>query len=54
MSINGPGVVNFYSYMDPEQSLCYIGPRMGHVVVQCIGWELDRAPRTKETMSDFC
>ena len=25
---------------------------MGHVVL-CIGWELNRAPRTKETMSDF-
>ena len=26
---------------------------MGHVVVLCTGWELDKAPHTKETMSDF-
>ena len=26
---------------------------MGHVFVYCIGWILDRAPRTKETLSDF-
>ena len=26
---------------------------MGHVIVYCTGWVLDRAPRTKETMSDF-
>ena len=39
--------------MDPMRSLCYIGPRMGHVIVYCIGWVLDSAPRTKETLSDF-
>ena len=26
---------------------------MGHVIVYCVGWVLDRAPRTKETLSDF-
>ena len=26
---------------------------MGHVIVYCTCWVLDRAPRTKETMSDF-
>ena len=39
--------------MDPVQSLCYIGPRMGHIMEYCIGLVLDRAPRTKETLSDF-
>ena len=39
--------------MDLEQSLCYVGPRIGHVIVYCIGWVLGRAPRTEETMSDF-
>ena len=34
-------------------SLCYIGSRMGNVIVYCIGCVLDRAPRIKETMSDF-
>ena len=53
MLINGPGVVNFYSSMDSVWSLCYIGPRMSHVMVYCTGWILDRAHRTKETMSDF-
>ena len=27
---------------------------MGHVIVYYAGWVLDRAPRTKETLSDFC
>ena len=35
-------------------SLCYIEPRMGHVIVYCPGWVLDRTPHTKETMFDFC
>ena len=26
---------------------------MGHVIVYCTSWVLDRSPRTKETMSDF-
>ena len=26
---------------------------MGHVIVYCIGWVLDKAPYTKETLSDF-
>ena len=26
---------------------------MGHVMVYCTGWVLDRAPRTKETFFDF-
>ena len=38
---------------DQMQSLCYIGPRMGHVIVYCTGWVLDRAPHTKETLFDF-
>ena len=39
--------------MDLVRSLCYIEPWMGHVIDYCIGWVLDRALRTKETMSDF-
>ena len=35
-------------------SLCYIRPRMGHVIVYPTGFILGRAPRTKETLSDFC
>ena len=35
------------------RSLCYIGPRMGHVIVCYTGWVLDRAPRIKENLSDF-
>ena len=46
-------MVNFYSKMDPVRSLCYIGPRMGHVIVCCTSWVLDRALYTKETLSDF-
>ena len=34
-------------------SLCYIVPWMGHVIVYCTGWVLDRAPHTKETLSGF-
>ena len=47
-------MVNFYSEMDLVWSLCYIGPQIGHVIVYCIGWVLNRAPCTKETLSDFC
>ena len=36
------------------QSLCYIGSRMGHFIVYCVSWVLDKAPHTKETLSDFC
>ena len=39
--------------MDPVRSLCYIGHQIGHVIVYYTGWVLDRAPRTKETLSDF-
>ena len=39
--------------MDFVQSFCHIRPRIGHVIVYCIGWILDRPPRTKETLSDF-
>ena len=39
--------------MDPVRSLCYIGSQMGHFMVYCTGWVLDRAPCTKETMLDF-
>ena len=39
--------------MDSVWSLCYIGSWMGHVIVYCVGWVLDRAPRTKETLFDF-
>ena len=39
--------------MDPMRSLCYIGPQMGHVIVYCTGWVLDRAPHTKKTLLDF-
>ena len=39
--------------MDLVGSLCYIGPRMGHVIVYCTGRVLDRAPCTKETLSEF-
>ena len=46
-------MVNVYSSMDPVRSLCYIGPWMGHVMVYCIGWVFDRAPRTKETLPNF-
>ena len=47
-------MVTFYSLMDLVQSLCYIGPWMDHVIVYCTGWVLDKAPRTKDTLSDFC
>ena len=46
-------MVNFYSKRGSVRALCYIGPRMGHVIVYCTGWVLDRAPCTNETMSDF-
>ena len=36
------------------RSLYYIAPQMGHAVIFCTGWILDRAPRTIETLSDFC
>ena len=36
------------------RSVYYIGSRMGQVAMFCTGWILDRAPRTKETLSDFC
>ena len=39
--------------MDLMLSLCYIGPRMGHVMVYCISWVLDRVARTNETLLDF-
>ena len=39
--------------MDQAWSL-FIGPRMGHVIIYCTGWVLDRALGTKETLSDFC
>ena len=39
--------------MDLVRSLCYIGSRMGHVIVYCTTGVLDRAPGIKETMSDF-
>ena len=26
---------------------------MGYVILYCIGWVLDKAPRTKETPSNF-
>ena len=39
--------------MDSVRSLCYIGSRMGHVIVYCICWVLDRVLRTKETLFDF-
>ena len=26
---------------------------MGHVIVYCTSWVLDRAPRTKKTLSNF-
>ena len=39
--------------MDLVESSCYIGPQMGHVMVYCTGLDLDRAPHTKETLSDF-
>ena len=45
---------HFYSYMDLVQSFCYIGPQMGDVILYPIGCILGRAPRIKETMSDFC
>ena len=38
--------------MDPVRSLCYIMPRMVHIIVYCTSWILDRAPYTKKTMSD--
>ena len=47
-------MVNFYLKMDPVRSLCFIGPRMGHVIVYCTCWVLDRDPCTKETLFDFC
>ena len=53
MLINGPGVINFYSSMDSVRSLCYNWPRMGHVMVYCTGWVLDKGPRIKETLFDF-
>ena len=39
--------------MDPVRSLYYIGSRMGHVTMFYTYWILDKAPRTKETLSDF-
>ena len=39
--------------MDSVRSLCYTGPWMGHVILHCIGWVLDRASHIKETMSYF-
>ena len=39
--------------MDPMWSLCYIRPQIGHVIVYCTGWVLDKASRTKETLSNF-
>ena len=39
--------------MDLMRSLCYIGHQIGHIIVYCIGWVLDRVPRIKETLSDF-
>ena len=39
--------------MDPVRSLCYIGPRMGHVIVYPTGCILGRASCTKETLSIF-
>ena len=39
--------------MDSVRLLCYIKPRMDNVIVFCTCWVLDRAPHTKETMSDF-
>ena len=39
--------------MDLVRSLCYIAPRMGHVIIYCTGWVLDRALHTIETLSDF-
>ena len=44
MWINGLGVVTFYLLMDSVRSLCYIGSRMGHVIVYCIGWVLVELP----------
>ena len=35
------------------RSLYFVGPRMRHVTMFCTSWILDRAPRTKETLSDF-
>ena len=46
-------MVTFYSQIDLVWSLCYIGPRMGHVIVYYTSWALDRASRAKETLSDF-
>ena len=43
----------FLLIMDLMRSLCYIGLRMGHVIVYCAGWVLDRAPCTKETLFNF-
>ena len=34
-------------------SLCYISPRMGHVMVYHTSWVLDKTHCTKETLSDF-
>ena len=42
LTINGPDAVVVLNR-----------PRMGHVRVYCTGWVLDRAPGTKETLSDF-
>ena len=39
--------------MDLVRSLCYIGPRMGRVIVYCTGWVLNRALCIKEIMPDF-
>ena len=38
----------------PMRSLCYIRPRMGHVIVYPTCCILGRAPRIKETLFDFC
>ena len=46
-------MVNFYSKIDPVRSLCYIGTQIGHIIVYCTGWVLDKAPHTKETLSNF-
>ena len=35
--------------MNPMRSLYYIGPQIGHMIVYCTGWVLDRTSRTKET-----
>ena len=39
--------------MDPVWLLCYIDPRMCPVISYPTSFILGRAPRTKETLSDF-